>query len=238
NNNLIDQNWQLVSTTQQQMEDLQRVYDEKMQGIAVAFDSANGAGLVLVENLKAIAPTLAEQASAAIASIQSIRDELNKPLNFPMASSASSSGGTGGTGSSTSNPDIILFREAKASNFTVQGPDGKWYQTTTQMGQANKLPGYKDGGVIPDIPQFENDGAVIRASAGERILTRDFNRRLENLLRGNMGGGSSAQYNSIHIGNISRDVDLNKLDAVLDKYMRKEGRQGVKRWGINSISRN
>jgi len=88
----------------------------------------------------------------------------------------------------------------------------------------------------------ENDGAIIRASAGERVLQTQFNRRMENMLqffelpRGFAGMGAGGV--NINIGNISNDVDLNKLEAVFDKHLRGRETLGVKRWGINSLSRN
>jgi hypothetical protein len=38
--------------------------------------------------------------------------------------------------------------------------------------------------------------------------------------------------------NVANDVDLNKLEALFDKFANNRGSLGVKRWGINSLSRN
>lgn len=43
---------------------------------------------------------------------------------------------------------------------------------------------FATGGRIPDIGRFRGDGAVIRADAGEQILSRDLSNQLENFLAG------------------------------------------------------
>lgn len=103
------------------------------------------------------------------------------------------------------------------------------------------LRAFAEGGVIPNYSHFENDGAVIRASAGERVLQTQFNRRMENMLqffelpRGFAGGSGGVSIGQI---NVSSDVDLNKLEALFDKHSGGRSTLGVKRWGINSMSRN
>ena len=55
----------------------------------------------------------------------------------------------------------------------------------------SRLLGFAEGGRIPNINGFKNDGAIIRADAGEQILSRDLSNDLEKYLDQNRGGGNS-----------------------------------------------
>lgn len=46
------------------------------------------------------------------------------------------------------------------------------------------LPFFADGGRVPDLAQFKNDGLVARVSAGEQILSEDLSSKLDDFLKG------------------------------------------------------
>jgi len=50
-------------------------------------------------------------------------------------------------------------------------------------------------------------------------------------------GGFSTQSVNINV-DVSSDVDLAKLETVFDKHLRQRESLGVRRWGVNSMSRN
>ena len=241
NNTLIESSRYTIQEQQFQMDGLRATYDSNLKAMEGSMDG-------WMEKLQQLAPAIAKQARDAISSIQEIRDELSQPFNIVVQST--SAGGYDTPFYTDDGGDIPVSQIPRKSErtlddpagaFVVEGNDGYWYRTDDEM--IRKIRGYQTGGVIPDESIYENDGAIIRVSAGERILQRDFNRRMENMLqhfevlplggRG-MGGGDVI----VNIGNISKDVDIKKIENVLDRHARKNKSNGVKRWGINSISRN
>lgn len=50
--------------------------------------------------------------------------------------------------------------------------------------QLPNLPFFADGGRVPDLAQFKNDGLVARVSAGEQILSEDLSAKLDEFLQG------------------------------------------------------
>ncbi|MGV3526553.1 MAG: phage tail tape measure protein [Candidatus Sericytochromatia bacterium] len=241
NNKLIEFSEYTANAARAKLDEMEAAFTENLKGVKDAFEASENSLDALIGKLEGLAPTLAAQAREAIGSINSIRDELQRPIVLNVKNGSSSGGNSYYNDDDSDIPVSQIPSRSKktlddpAGAFTVPGSDGKWYRTSSEMNR--KIRGYIDGGVIPNIPEFENDGAIIRVSAGERILQRDFNSRLENLLRNGHMAGPSVSSQHIHIGNISRDVDLNKLDAVLDKKFRSERTQGMKRWGINGLSR-
>lgn len=64
---------------------------------------------------------------------------------------------------------------------------------TAGLGFIGDIFGFQDGGRIPNLSRFENDGAVIRASAGEQIVDRDLSEELQRFLDGEKQGGREQQ---------------------------------------------
>lgn len=84
-------------------------------------------------------------------------------------------------------------------------------------GVLDSLNPFAEGGRIPDVAQFRNDGAVIRADAGEQIFSRDLSNRLEAFLNQQGGQGQTMQVNLVVDGQVLADVilDLNRNGARL-----------------------
>ncbi len=76
--------------------------------------------------------------------------------------------------------------------------------------------GFAEGGRIPNDPRFKNDGAIIRADAGEQILSSDLSAKLEQFLK---TGGNGSQ-------NVS--INLNVGEAELAKVMLNLNRNGFR----------
>lgn len=60
----------------------------------------------------------------------------------------------------------------------------------------SKIFGFAEGGRIPNIPKFENDGAIIRANANEQILGGDLSDRLDSFLK---NGSSNSQSQNLTV---------------------------------------
>jgi TP901 family phage tail tape measure protein len=257
NNRLKDESQVTIDFNKAKIDELQANYDLRLRQIDEQIAGVSETSTGWIESLKAIAPTLAAQAQSAIESMKAIRDEFAKPVNLGNASGGSTASGSlmssGGYAQSSSIQSRDKQMVDSYGSFSVQGSDGNWYLSTSQMQAAeavkNTMPqiigglrAFAEGGVIPNYSHFENDGAVIRASAGERVLQTQFNRRMENMLqffelpRGFAGMGAGGV--NISQLNVANDVDLNKLEALFDKFANNRGSLGVKRWGINSLSRN
>lgn len=252
NNRLKEESQSTIDFNKAKIDELQANYDLRLKQIDEQIAGVSATSTGWIDSLKAIAPTLAAQATSAIASMKAIREEFSKPVSVSVSGGGSTASGSlmssGGYAQSTTIQSRDKQMVDAYGSFSVQGDNGRWYLSTSQMQEATKpinqmlggLRAFAEGGVIPNYSHFENDGAVIRASAGERVLQTQFNRRMENMLqffelpRGFAGGGMV----NITIGNINSDVDLNKLEAVFDKHLRGRETLGVKRWGINSMSRN
>lgn len=257
NNRLKEESQTTIDFNKAKIDELQANYDLRLrqidEQIAGVSETSNG----WIESLKSIAPTLAAQAQSAIASMKAIREEFAKPVNLGNASGGVTASGSLMSSGGYAQSSSIQSRDKQMvdayGSFSVQGSDGKWYLSTSQMQAAEAikstmpqimggLRAFAEGGVVPSYSHFENDGAVIRASAGERVLQTQFNRRMENMLqffelpRGFAGMGAGGV--NISQLNVSNDVDLNKLEALFDKFANNRGSLGVKRWGINSLSRN
>lgn len=252
NNRLKEESQSTIDFNKAKIDELQTNYDLRLKQIDEQIAGVSATSTGWIESLKAIAPTLAAQATAAIASMKAIREEFNKPVNVGVSGGSTANGSlmtSGGYAQSTTIQSRDKQTVDSYGSFSVQGDNGRWYLSTSQMQEATKasnqllggLRAFAEGGVIPNYSHFENDGAVIRASAGERVLQTQFNRRMENMLqffelpRGFAGGGGGVNIGQI---NVSSDVDLNKLEALFDKHSGGRSTLGVKRWGINSMSRN
>jgi hypothetical protein len=258
NNRLRSEAEATINLQKAKIDELKLAYDEKMTAIDNQLAKASMTTTNWLDSLSKIAPTLATQVQSAISSIAQIRNEFGKPITLNVQGTSSTGGqtmteaGSLITSGGYAQSSTVQSRDRKMvdayGSFSIQGPDGRWYLSTTQMEAANLinktlpniiggLRGYAEGGVIPD--QFTNDSAIIRASAGERVLQAGFNKRMENMLnffeapKGGFGGQSVM----INV-DVSSDVDLNKLETVFDKHLRKRETLGVRKWGINSISRN
>lgn len=257
NNRLKEEAQATIDFNKTKLDELQVNYDLRLRQIDEQIAGVSATSTGWIEALKTLAPTLADQAAKAIAAIKTIRDEFSNPVTV---------GGTniaGSTGMTANGSAMVSWDMAKSStiqsrdkqmvdaygSFSVQGDNNRWYLSTSQMLEATKasnqmlggLRAFAEGGVIPNYSHFENDGAIIRASAGERVLQTQFNRRMENMLqffelpRGFAMGASGVSIGQI---NVSNDVDLAKLEAIFDRFSRDRGSLGVKKWGINSLSRN
>lgn len=67
------------------------------------------------------------------------------------------------------------------------------------LGGIGDIFGFAKGGRIPDMPQYRNDGAIIRADAGEQIFNSDLTDRMERYLDANEGGGGPTYVGTIQI---------------------------------------
>lgn len=77
---------------------------------------------------------------------------------------------------------------------TISGSDDDGvFSGVPVLGGLGDLFGFAEGGRIPMMPQFQGDGAIIRADAGEQILSRDLSSDLERFLD-NGGGGAGPTY--------------------------------------------
>jgi len=176
-----------------------------------------------LNSLTQIAPTLAQQVQAAVGSIAKIREEFSKPITISVQQQSYSPYGS-------TNPSGVT-ETSTSSGLTPVG------ELKMLFGVPIRVPaGYAEGGVIPD--GYPNDTGIVRVSSGERILQSAFNRRMENMLNFfEAPGGFSAQSVNINV-DVSSDVDLAKLETVFDKHLRQRESLGVRRWGVNSMSRN
>lgn len=231
NSALIDQGWDTVTQTKRQMEDLQTAYDVKMKGVSDAFMVAGNNSDVLLAKLKQWAPALAASAQAAVASIKTVTNALNTPI--PTAGSSSGSGSSSGayvgpSRVSTPTPGYIVT-------------DGTyWYKNTSDMYAASATH-MASGGVVPG--GFEGDNFPALLKTGERVLTPEMNRHFEGMMSRFSMPMPVPSYTHmgdqhIHIGNISRDVDLNKLDEVLNRRDFRNRGQNMGRYGGTGLSRN
>jgi len=50
---------------------------------------------------------------------------------------------------------------------------------------------FQEGGRIPDLASFRNDGAITKVDGGEQIFSKDLSGRLESFLNESSGNGSS-----------------------------------------------
>lgn len=225
NSALIDQGWDTVTQTKRQMEDLQTAYDVKMKGVSDAFMVAGNSSDVLLAKLKQWAPALAASAQAAVASIKTVTNALN--TSIPTVGGSSSGAYSGPSRVSTPTPGYIVT-------------DGTyWYKNTSDMYAASATH-MASGGVVPS--GFEGDNFPALLKTGERVLPAAFNSRLENMLQhfSSLPLPSTNHYGGNSIGDIyiSRDVDLSKLEAILDQRdFRKRG-QNMGRYGGTGLSRN
>ncbi len=253
NNRLKEDSQSTIDFNKAKIDELQANYELRLKQIDEQIAGVSATSTGWIDSLKAIAPTLAAQATAAIASMKAIREEFSKPVSVSVSGGGSTASGSLMTSGGYAQSTTIQSRDKQMvdsyGSFSVQGDNGRWYLSTSQMQEATKpinqmlggLRAFAEGGVIPNYSHFENDGAVIRASAGERVLQTQFNRRMENMLRffelprGFAGGGGGVNIGQI---NVSSDVDLNKLEALFDRHSGGRSTLGVKRWGINSMSRN
>jgi hypothetical protein len=223
NNRLRSEAEATINFQKAKIDELKLAYDEKMTAIDNQLAKASMTTSGWLNSLKEIAPTLAAQVQAAVGSITKIREEFSKPITVSVQQK------------STYSPYGPTNPSNLSSVTTSSMTAGSW--TTQAGGITIPYPGYAQGGVIPE--GFPNDTGIVRVSSGERILQSAFNRRMENMLnffeapRGGFGGQSV----NINV-DVSSDVDLAKLETIFDKHLRKRETLGVRKWGINSISRN
>jgi len=230
NSALIDQGWDTVTQTKRQMEDLQTAYDVKMKGVSDAFMVAGNSSDVLLAKLKQWAPALAASAQAAVASIKTVTNALNTPI--PTVGSSS---GSGSSSSAYVGPSRV---SVPTPGYTVT--DGTyWYKSTSDMYAASATH-MASGGVVPG--GFEGDNFPALLKTGERVLPAAFNSRLENMLQhfSSLPLPSTNHYGGNSIGDIyiSRDVDLSKLEAILDQRDFRRRGQNMGRYGGTGLSRN
>lgn len=76
---------------------------------------------------------------------------------------------------------------------------GNAAQTATGVGGIGGLLGFAEGGDIPNIPEFRNDGGLARVSAGESVLSQDTNQALKQFLAGQGGGGGAPQMLTVNL---------------------------------------
>jgi len=230
NSALIDQGWDTVTQTKRQMEDLQTAYDVKMKGVSDAFMVAGNSSDVLLAKLKQWAPALAASAQAAVASIKTVTNALNTPIP-----TVGSSPGSGSSSSAYVGPSRV---SVPTPGYTVT--DGTyWYKSTSDMYAASATH-MASGGVVPG--GFEGDNFPALLKTGERVLPAAFNSRLENMLQhfSSLPLPSTNHYGGNSIGDIyiSRDVDLSKLEAILDQRDFRRRGQNMGRYGGTGLSRN
>lgn len=87
----------------------------------------------------------------------------------------------------------------------ITGKDsGGIFEGIPVLGGIGDIFGFAGGGRIPDMPQYRNDGAIIRADAGEQIFNRDLTARMERYLDANEGTGNGPTY----VGNLQLQMGL------------------------------
>ena len=252
-----------LNVQKEKLEDLNSTYQEKMDAIQLAINDVVLSQDGWLQKLQVIAPVMAETASRVIGNLKAIRDEFQVPLAAAGINIGSSSGSfTGGYTNPfyDANDNAIATQNIPKRSQATTDSDGVfsvtdgtyWYRTTSEMERAKTisnmlggLPRYATGGDVPDILSLRNDRGLIRVEGGERIKTKQQARAEDYFVSWMRTNGENKavvnNYNhaGVHIGHISvsRDVDLAKLDAVINKNGFEGNRKMVRRMGPNMMNR-
>lgn len=252
-----------LNVQKEKLEDLNSTYQEKMDAIQLAINDVVLSQDGWLQKLQVIAPVMAETASRVIGNLKAIRDEFQAPLAAAGINIGSSSGSFSGGYTNPfydANDNAIATQNIPKRSQATTDSDGVfsvtdgtyWYRTTSEMERAKAisnmlggLPRYATGGDVPDILALRNDRGLIRVEGGERIKTKQQARAEDYFVSWMRTNGENKavvnNYNhaGVHIGHISisRDVDLAKLDAVINKNSAEANRRMVKRMGPNASNR-
>lgn len=239
-----------INLEKAKLEELEAEYQDRMATINAELIGTTSLQESFLKKIQDMAPSFAESARSVINSINKIKgaylDALDATGNAPPSSH---SGGYSKPFYNDKGGDIdhrdIPWKKDRGDYsegfFGVQGENNRWYRTTTEMNRA--IRGYKEGGVIPDLPQFRNDGLQIRVSGGERVINQLQNKRLDNMLsyheqvRASQAGSQNSQ--SVSIGDIyiSKDVEMSRVERFMEKYLRAGERKTIHRMGQNAKRR-
>lgn len=246
NNREINSTKAKIDSEKYGIEQLQQTFDIKMDQIDLALKDVIGTQDAWVNKIRGIAPEMVQMAAGVVTSLQQIKNTFNEPLSatagygssyyatpfYQRGDTSLPAGGIPSRSSAMTDQDGV---------FSVQGNNGKWYRTTSEMERA--IAGYAEGGDIPDLPQYANDMGIVRISGAEKILNRINSKQLNGMLsywnahqRVLVNGGSNQKVN-VYV-DVSRDVDLGKLENVMAKYVGNENRKTIKRMGQNGMRRS
>jgi len=137
NNRLKEEAQATIDFNKAKIDELQANYDLRLrqidEQIAGVSETSNG----WIESLKSIAPTLAAQAQSAIESMKAIRAEFAKPVVLGNASGGTTANGSLMTSGGYAQSTTIQSRDKQMvdsyGSFSVQGDNGRWYLSTSQM---------------------------------------------------------------------------------------------------------
>lgn len=237
----------LIEDKQYDLEQLNITYEDKMTAMQNIVVGVTGVHQRLLAIIRQIGPAAAASFEQATSQISRFRSENAAMLNAMAANQGQS---TYTMLDPDQIPDIIPFSYTQKPGYDVAGPDGRWYQNDQHMlagyAQSQNVPGYAEGGKIPDVPLFRDDRAFIRVSGGEEVLNRNNSKKLSNLMDFWMPPANHAQNisNMMHAGTqqnnfyISRDVDMNVIDKVVGKHVKAEDMRKFRKMGQHGQRRN